>query len=402
MKSFGGTIAALRPEAELLVLSAQLNSSDEDADSARALVQSKCDWSYLLQAAQDHGVMPLLYRHLLSVRPSIPEEMLKRLHDEVVANTQSNLALTRELFELLDRFEAHEVRAIPYKGPALATSAYGDVAFRQFVDLDLIVHKRDVLRVKELLVTRGWQPEFELNGAQEAAFLDLYYDYGFRNEQGVLIEIHWELTEGYFNFPIDVERLWDRLVPVTIAGRRVMTLSPEDSLLIVCVHSSKHLWSRLGWISDVARLIESHCEMNWPAVIDHAARLGSKRMLSLGLFLAAELLGALVPEQVRKTLHSDSTVGALAADVVKRLFEERTNPPGILEGALLHLRMRERLRDRTRYLLRLGLMTTVGDLTAIRIPRRLFFLYYPLRPLRLAAKYGRRLLARVLQREGRR
>jgi hypothetical protein len=39
MKSFGGTIAALRPEAELLVLSAQLSSSDEEADSARAIVQ---------------------------------------------------------------------------------------------------------------------------------------------------------------------------------------------------------------------------------------------------------------------------------------------------------------------------------------------------------------------------
>ena len=123
---------------------------------------------------------------------------------------------------MLNLFHTHQVSAISYKGPALAASAYGDLSLRQFVDLDLIVRKRDVLRVKELLVTRGWQPEFELNEAQEAAFLDHYYDYGFSNERGGLVEIHWELTEGYFNVPIDAERLWERLVPITIAGRRVI------------------------------------------------------------------------------------------------------------------------------------------------------------------------------------
>ena len=147
MTSLGDTIATLHPEAELLVLSARLRSSDKSG-SARALIQPVCDWGYLLQAAQDHGVIPLLYRHLHEASPDvIPEEMLKRLRDEAVANTRSNLALTRELFKLLDLFEAHDIYAIPYKGPVLASVAYGDIALRQFVDLDLIVHKRDVLRV---------------------------------------------------------------------------------------------------------------------------------------------------------------------------------------------------------------------------------------------------------------
>jgi hypothetical protein len=386
----------MRPEVELLIRSARIGPDEAEARETQALLQSGIDWGYLLRAAYDHAVIPLLYRKLSAFPEAVPAEVLGSLREESLKNSRSSLGLARELLELLALLKAQEIAAIPYKGPTLAASAYGDIALRQFSDLDLIVHKRDVLLVKKLLVTRGWQPEFELNDAQEAAFLDHYYDYGFRNERGVLVEIHWKLTEGYFNVPIDVERLWDRLVPVTIAGRRLMTLSTEDSLLIVCVHSSKHLWSRLGWISDVARLIESNREMNWPVVIDHAARVGSKRMLSLGLFLAAELLGASVPEQVRKKLHPDSTLGALAADVVKRLFEERTNPPGILESALLHLRMRERLLDRIRYVLRLGLTTTVGDLTTMRIPRPLFFLYYLLRPLRLAAKYGRRLVSRIL------
>jgi hypothetical protein len=393
MKSLVGTIATLHPEAELLVMAARLGSSEE-ADGALAQNQQEYDWGYLLQAAQEHGVIPLLYRHLHAVQPNaIPAEVSKRLREETIANTRSNLALTKELFNLLDLFEAHSISTIPYKGPVLAAFAYGDIALRQFVDLDLIVRKRDVLRVKELLVTRGWRPEFELNDAQEAAFLDHYYDYGFTNERGLLIEIHWELTEGFFSIPIDVDGLWKRLKEIEIARRRIMTLSPEDSLLIVCVHSSKHLWSRLGWISDVARLIATNEDLNWRQVSDHAAELGATRMFYLGLLLANQLLGATLPEQISRDINSDPTSSALAAEIIKRLFEKRSTSPGILETAKLHVRMRERAADRARYCSRLLLNTTVGDWTSIKIPRPLFFLYYLVRPFRLAGKYGRRFFA---------
>ena len=82
-------------------------------------------------------------------------------------------------------------------------------------------------------------------------------------------------------------------------------------------------------------------------------------------------------------------------NAVKRLFDHETNWPSMLAVSMLHLKMRERLRDRARYCLRFALATTVGDLTSVRMPRAVFFLYYPLRPLRLAGKYGRRLLNRV-------
>ena len=380
----------MRPEVELLVRAPRIGSADDEAGEMQALLQSGIDWDYLLRGAYDHSVIPLLYRRLSAYPEAVPAEVMASLRDQSLTNSRSSLGLTHELLELLALFEANSIPVIPYKGPALAASAYGDVGLRQFSDLDLIVHKSDVLHVKTLLSARGWRPEFELNDAQEAAFLDHYYDYGFHNDQGVLVEIHWELTEGYFNVPIDVERLWERLVPIQIAGRRVMTLSPEDALLIVCVHSSKHLWSRLGWISDVARLVETNKDMNWTQVTEHAAELGARRMLHLGLVLANKLLGARLPEHISKDINSNPTVSALAAEMTRRLFEDRNSSPGIVETAKLHIRMRERPSDRFRYVSRLLLNTTVGDWTSIRMPRSLFFLYYLVRPFRLAGKYGRR------------
>ena len=385
----------MRPEFELLVRSARISTNDEEVREIDALLQSNIDWSYLLQVSYDQGVIPQLYRCVKRFPEAVPADVLSSLREESLNNSRSNLALTAVLFKLLDLFEANDISGIPYKGPALAASAYGDISLRQFADLDLILHKNDVLRAKQLLVARGWRPEFELTGAQEIAFLEHYYDYGFVKD-GVFVELHWALTEGYFNFPIDVERLWDRLQPITIAGRQILTVSPEDSLLIVCAHSSKHLWSRLGWICDLANLIESHKDMKWDEVFKHASQLGSRRMLSIGLLLTIDLLGVSLPDHIATEVQSDIPAKALAQEFRGRLFEQRNSRPGIIETARLHMRMRERWRDRITYGFRLSLGTTVGDWTSLKMPRSLFFLYYLLRPVRLAGKFGKRFLNRLL------
>jgi len=373
------------PEVELLLCATSLNTSEHDLAVDQPLL-SRIDWDTLFRAANNQGVLPQLYQFISShCAEAIPPDVLNRLHDESVRNTRSNLALTALLFKVLELFQANDINSIPYKGPALAASAYGDIALRQFVDLDLILHKKDVLKAKDLLVSRGWRPEFDLIGPQEEVFLERYYDYALLKD-GKLIEIHWELTEGYFNFPIKMERLWSRLRSVTITGRRVLTLAPEDSLLIICVHSSKHLWSRLGWICDVANLINSRNDLNWDEVFQHADELGSRRMLSVGLLLSIDLLGASVPERVAAEIRSDTVAMALAREFASRLFNERLTRPGIRETSRLHLRMRERQRDRIIYALRLSLGTTVGDWTAVKIPRSLFFLYYLIRPFRLLGK----------------
>jgi hypothetical protein len=49
--------------------------------------------------------------------------------------------LTAELCRLISLFAAADIAAIPYKGPVLGLFAYGNIALRRFVDLDVIVKK---------------------------------------------------------------------------------------------------------------------------------------------------------------------------------------------------------------------------------------------------------------------
>ena len=383
-----------RYEAELLLRCARTRPADKACERTETPLETGIDWEHLFQTADAHGVIPLLYKFLNETcRQSVPEHATAQLRDRFIQNTQSNLALTAELLKIFDLLKAHGVPAIAYKGPALAASVYGDIALRQFVDLDILVRRQDVFDVKEILVKQEYNPEFVLTESQKAAFLDNHYDYAFlRNESNALVEIHWEVAEGFLSFPLSVESLLERIRPVDIAGRQVATLSAEDSLLVLCIHGSKHLWTRLGWICDVARLIEREKELNWQQASARAAALGSKRMFLLGLFLAGNLLGAPLPKDLLQQAEADQSVLSLAEGVRKRLFDGRNNAPGMFESSMFHLKMRERLLDKSRYCFRMAMTTNVRDWMFLPMPRALFFLYYPLRPIRLAGKYALKLL----------
>src|SRR5260370_10798107 len=377
------------PEDQLIIVVARRSLDTAGAERLRSLVQRDLDWEYLLAPAHRHGVLPLLYYHLNSVCPTlVPQRAMTQLKVDNHENTKSNLFLTAELLRLLTLCEAQRIHAIPSKGQPLALSAYGDVALRELNDLDILVHKRDVLAIKELLIGQGFEPYLKLSNTQEAALLLHGNAYGFGCEDTrVWLDVHWAFVRRYFCFELDVDRLWDRLETITVGGQQLLTLPPEDLLSILCVHASKHLWQRLGWISDIAGLIERRKNIDWQLVLENAATLGTRRMLSIGLFLAKELLQAPIPEGVWKTVKADRTAITLAEQMHHRLFIERNGPPGHFVTALLHTRMSDRKQDRLRFCLRLAGTTTVYDWTFVPLPEWLFFLYYLLRPLRLAGKH---------------
>jgi hypothetical protein len=197
---------------------------------------------------------------------------------------------------------------------------------------------------------------------------------------------------------MDYECLWERLKPTSLAGKEVLTFSPEDLLLILCVHGAKHLWTNLIWVCDVAELLHVCKGLDWEWVMRQASTLGSQRMLLLGLFLAKSLLGAPLPEEIEKQVETDRMVKGLARQVQQRLSREPNGSPGLWESSIFHLKARERLKDRICYCSRLAMSTTPGDWTFLPLPHPLFLLYYLIRPFRLAAKYGVKLLSGISNR----
>jgi hypothetical protein len=388
--------AGPRPEADLLLAAARVQPGAGAAERIRGLARGPLDWRYLLRIARRHGLMPLLYWHLNALCPeAVPAAALAALRDHFASNLRHNLLLTGELRTLLKRFEAAAVRAVPFKGPALTAALYGNLALREFCDLDVLVHRDDVPRARTMLESLGYRSDWPLTEAQTVTFVRHHTDLSFRDKgRGILLEIHWEFLPKLLGFALDPARAWRRLERVSLGGEAVPTLSPADTLLLATAHGCKHGWERLAWVCDVAEWLRVHRDADWQAIHGQASRLGCRRMVLLGLVLARDLLGSELPDDVMRDLRKDLTVLSLARQVYGQLFLEEELRPGLLGRWLFHVRARERLQDRLRYLLRLGLAPTVFDWQAAPLPSRLYFLSYLVRPVRLATKYTRSAMGR--------
>lgn len=289
--------------------------------------------------------------------------------------------MTGELVRILDALEVAGVKALPFKGPALAAVAYGDLGAREFGDLDILIHPHDAKPASAILVAHGWTTKVNLAGSSAAAFMRVENGLAFRREAACgLVELHWALLPKYLALPL--EGLWERAEASFPGGRRILTLSREDLLLFLCVHGAKHMWDSMRWVCDLAWLAASRPQLDWVAVAQRAKNAGFERMLHIGLNLACRLFRLELPPSVALHLERDEAANVLADSAAERLLTGAVRRGRIGEAAF-HLRARECFSDKVRYGFHAAFTPSAGDFEAARLPRRLSFLYAPLRPIRL-------------------
>jgi hypothetical protein len=375
-----------RPEQELLLCCARVSVGGELKERIARLAARGLDWDYLYRLAERHAVLPLLYWQL-NPNAEVPAAPLERLRSKFRDNAARNLYLTGELERIITEFKASGVEVLPYKGPALAAAAYGQISLRRFVDLDILVSKGDVPRAKGLLLARGFRPTLRLSPSQERLLLRTQHNLPFARDGGrLLVELHWEIASKQFAPASFGEGFGEGRERVRLLNLEVESLSPEDLLLSLCVHGTKHLWERLAWICDIAELVRARPQLDWRKLSERARKLRAERMLHLGLRLALDLLDAPLPAEFRSRVESDRAAGRLAARVAERLFEgEEYRPAGLVRNMGFNLGARRDWRDKARYL-RFIFTPTDGDLGAVRLPAALSFGYYLLRPFRLLLK----------------
>ncbi len=394
-------LAELRPEAQLLLCCARTSYDSGFVDEVLHLIQRGIDWDYLLSAARQHGVLALLYQGLSAYCADyVPPEVIEKLKIMCRANAQHNLHLTRTLLTLLTAFESRSVSAVPYKGPMLAAVVYGNLSLRQFCDLDILVRKQDVIEAMEVLKENGYKLELPLGQSTPIPkLLHSKKDFRFVSaDQRVVVELHWRLAGKHFYFPYGLDQLWLRLETISFSGTPVLNIPPEDLLVILCAHGSKHLWGRLLWICDIAELIRSNPRLDWQRMMREASKCGSQRMVLLGLYLAKTLLGSVLPREVVRAIKADRAVEPLAEELLKGTFPTEAFTAEQLDHhshALypFFIRMRERRRDKVKLgfqflkvYLSAAFTPSLRDREYFALPSSLSFLYYFLRPFRLIGR----------------
>ena len=359
--------------------------SEDHIRHALGLRDHPLNWSVLLEQARAHRLFPLLFWHWKrSLRLDFPAEIAQQLDDRFRANVARSLLLVRELADIVDLFGRHGIPVVPFKGPALAESLYGNPALRECVDLDILIRRGDVPEAIRTLVSAGYADGKPLTPAQQNTFLSTQYEYPFLSPSGILVELQWRIVPRYFSLALSEEQYWSRIQPLTLCGREINSLSCEDLLLLLCVHGGKHGWEKLIWLADVAELVGSNPQLDWEHVLDQARRAGGLRMLLLGVVLANRLLGTTIPPGLEPSLTRDPAVERIADGIGRDLV--RGEVPTYVKSQLYLLRVRERWQDKLRYVLRFTCTATPEEWKMADLPSSLSVLYRFLRVLRGLAK----------------
>jgi hypothetical protein len=199
------------------------------------------------------------------------------------------------------------VAVLPLKGASLLGRVYPDPGQRPMQDLDLLVRPEAVAAAGEVLLALGYRrPEPPGAAAQAGHFHAMYALPG----RGLVVELHWSLSDAGLIDPARVGAVWERAVPV--AAGRELRLDGATEIAFVALHASKHgvlnallarrpllrdaaldplSGNRLLWFLDLRRLMAAG-GTTLAAAAGRAEEWDAAAALHAGVVLAQELFGA--------------------------------------------------------------------------------------------------------------
>jgi hypothetical protein len=355
----------------------------------RALIATNLDWRALDTAAAEHGVAPLVFGQLLAhFAELVPAEWQMRMRRQLEETAQRNLYMTAEMFRLANSFRAEGMIAVPYKGPLLAAQAYGNLAMRQFTDLDFAIRQRDLPKAAALLKANGYNAVFGTMAAKEGT-RPTHSEYQFVRPAGnIIVEMQTEVTLRYFPRKLDFDALEKRLTSIPLAGGETLSFSPEDTLILLSVHGAKHFWERLMWIADISELSQAAAGIRWTEAFSRAQEMGVTRILNLALYLAHRMLEAPLPDDVLEKISRDPAAKKLGDGICEQFSMSAHTQVPIFARFRFRVASRDNFWAGLRFAMRLATSPTEHDRADAPLPDGMSGMRRWLRPVLLMKRYG--------------
>ena len=329
-------------ENELIRCCARVAPSRAVAARIEDLAADDLDWQIVVKRSWWHRIRPLTYRHLRS-QPAglVPQGVLEELHQHASELTIRNQRLATALRDVAQMFEDSGHRALVFKGPSLAQDAYGELALRECGDLDLLIHPNDFSAVESMLRSHGFQSQWDHGESNRQVFACEF------ERRDAALDVHWDLAPGWLNYHVDFTSFWCRGTPLMPNGDFFRKLAPEDAIVVLSIHGTKHWWERWRWICDVAELVNRGLITDWDELERSAQHANASRSTYLGLWLARTLLSAKLPSDVAGRLDAVTGLPRLGSQIEHWLThaEQANNVRRLSARFLFRMGVCERIRD---------------------------------------------------------
>jgi hypothetical protein len=253
-----------------------------------ALASAGVDAASLIEAAVRHRILLLLgwtLRAAGRLRDSPPEfvEAFQRAERAAVVE---DVVRHTELVPVLEQLSAAGVRALLFKGAALAHRHYPAAYLRVRADTDLLVPAADLPRLEGVLGRLGYVQPAETSG--RLVSYQCHYHKIDRHGIAHAFDVHWKIS----NLQVLADRfgweeLWRGRVGVDALGSSAVTADDVHALLLALVHRAGHHpgSQNLLWIYDL-HVLASRLRPE-----EMAAARGLGQVAAEGLALARDRFG---------------------------------------------------------------------------------------------------------------
>jgi len=352
------------------------------------------NWDILLEFADEKCLIPILHGELSKFHSGqIPNEFLDELNKRFRESARYNLILKSELLRIIDEFNKNGLNIIPFKGVILSELLYGDLSIRPFSDLDLFIGKEDFLKANELLLNLNYLPQFDINPISiNNYFESVYFSNYTHKSSNIVIDLQWSIESMNYSFSLSLDKLINVSELSYISGKKVNTFSNEDLLILLSIHGSKHNWSRLIWICDIAKLLSSSYSFDWNKIFNKCVELKCKRMFLISILLCKSLFNINIPEIVKSEIKSDKRVHKLLEEICHSIFDNKKTKN--YKYFSPYIRSMDSLKDKVNFFINL-IRPTPLEYRIISLPQYMHFLYYPIRFSRLLRKYLSMLINKI-------
>lgn len=324
------------------------------------------DWDAVQRYAARHRLGPTVHWRLRGMKvPGVPGGVREELEHRFRVTVGTNLAFVSLFLGLLERLEGKGVPVIALKGPVAAYAEHGNLAARQFGDLDLLVPRGRAAEAIDELGDLGFAPEVPLGRRHLRMLLRTgRRELKLAHAGGWVVDLHWDALGAHFAWCKESE-LWARSVEVDFEGRPVRTLGNVDLALYYCLKAAEDAWSTVYQLLDAARALAALDGTGWETLHAWAARAGTWRAVGASVALARELLGTEVPAGIAARLAGREDIRRLVARVRPRLLAVDAESISFPRLVAEHLHCLERWRDRARLLYMLTLQPGERDLALL-------------------------------------
>jgi len=373
-------------ELMLLLLCLEDNLYGSKKDEIIKICSEAIDWDKFQKLAVRHKVIQLIYVTLnKKYRAYVPDNSHDEIKKVFLLNCAHNLYFTAVFHKIIDYFNENNMTCVPLKGPVISEQLYGDISLRVFSDLDILVPEENAFQAFNLLITKGFTPELNLNKKQFEAYMNsedhMILTLG---KKKLIVELHWELSDRYLSKPFTFEQIKHQLCEYNFNGKKILTFSREDLLVYLCLHGSKHIWENFELIFLIATLLKS--DLDWEKILLLARTTRCYKKLLLGASLCSRFFNCALPDKIRSLIADSPEIKKLDQYVTLLLLAPIENHLWDISKSKFtryQFASLDRFQDKIRYFFFMVLFPTNNDWTAAAIPGKYSFLYYFTRPVRL-------------------